>query len=105
MHKDSRLHLAGQPPRGVCAIATKKTFYLIINEDMAVRAVQNLRLNKREFAIKVNLTFPDSWSQPIGEINIDLPELPPPDYEFDLFNQEENGQAQQHSSQGQDDGR
>lgn len=58
---------------------SKQVVYLVIGADQSVRASKRPQIKRHEIAIKVNLTFPDTWGRvvPGREINIDVPDFTP----------------------------
>lgn len=55
----------------------KETIYLVVRADRTFRVAKKPRMNRDEVAIKVALTFPDSWGRVVAEVDLTMPEMVP----------------------------
>jgi hypothetical protein len=56
----------------------RESIYLVIRADRSVRAARRPRLAGDEVAIRINLTFPDSWGKVLpDEVTITVPDFAP----------------------------
>ncbi len=55
-----------------------RPYYLVIRADRTVRVLRSLRtIAADEVAVKVWLTFPESWGKVVGEVHVDVPDFAP----------------------------